>query len=424
MNNKHIELLKRELCPATGCTEPIAIAYGASVLRNKYKINPADIVEINLFLSLNIFKNAMGVGIPGTKLTGINIAFSLGLIAGNDADKLNVLSNIGASKIREAEDFLSNHKINIDIAKNTDKLYIEIQIKTSNNEYILVIDKSHTNISLLKSNDGILIETHGSQVEGKESYNIYTSIKEIFDFIKSTEIKDIYFLKEGIELNKTIALEGINNKYGHEVGRTIKNPETILENFDVKNLITSMTAAASDARMGGCTLPVMTNSGSGNQGISVSIPVIILAEYLETDEELLLRAIALSNLVAIHLKQNLGKLSALCGVTISGIGASCGMVYLKGGKIENIIFTIKNMIGNISGMICDGAKNSCALKVATVTEAAYNSMLLAMNDKFVTSLEGIIDEEIEKSIDNLIKIGTIGMEATDKVILDIMLSKS
>lgn len=421
MSNKHLILLKKELCPATGCTEPIAIAYGAALLMNTFKFNIEDISDITLYLSLNIFKNASGVGIPGTSSKGIPIAFALGLLSGDSTKKLNVLSNLSDSDISMANNFIRSNKINIKIAQNVDKLFIKILVKTSHEEYTIIIENSHTNVSHLSSSHEVKIDNH-NQSNCSDSLNINTSIVEIFNFIKSSPIEDIYFLKESINLNKKIAIEGINNSYGLEVGKTIISSFNN-DNIDIKNLITSMTSSASDARMGGSKLPVMTNSGSGNQGITTSVPVIYFSEYLKSSEEDLLRAIALSNLIAIHLKQKLGKLSALCGVIISAIGASCGMVFLRGGTIENINFAIKNMIGNISGMICDGAKNSCALKVATVTEAAYNSMILALNNKFVSSIEGIVEKDIEKSIDNLISIGKKGMEETDKVILDIMLSK-
>jgi L-cysteine desulfidase len=424
MKNEYLELLKTELVPATGCTEPIAIAYGASVLKNKYGIELNSIKEIKLKLSLNIFKNAMGVGIPGTKLTGIPIAFSLGFIAGNHEEKLNLLSNMSNENIKKAEDFLLKNKINIEIAKVKEKLYIEIEIKTLKGDYTVVINKSHTNISLLKSNN-IIDFIKNDEIEEIETLKkeVKLNINEIFNFINFVDINKISFLNDIVSLNEKIALEGINNKYGLEVGRTLKGLELNINDMNIKSSIIWMTAAAADARMGGSTLPVMTNSGSGNQGITATVPIIIFSKYYKIDSNLMLRALALSSLITIYLKQKLGKLSSLCGVIISAIGASCGMVYLKGGKIKNINFAIKNMIGNVSGMICDGAKNSCALKVSSVTDAAYNAMLLAMSDKFVTPLEGIVEEDIERTINNLIKIGTKGMEETDKVILDIMLSK-
>ncbi|MBN1468528.1 MAG: serine dehydratase subunit alpha family protein [Fusobacteriaceae bacterium] len=424
MKNEYLELLKTELVPATGCTEPIAIAYGASVLKNKYGIELNSIKKIKLKLSLNIFKNAMGVGIPGTKLTGIPIAFSLGFIAGNHEEKLNLLSNMSNENIKKAEDFLLKNKINIEIAKVKEKLYIEIEIKTLKGDYTVVINKSHTNISLLKSNN-IIDFIKNDEIEEIETLKkeVKLNINEIFNFINFVDINKISFLNDIVSLNEKIALEGINNKYGLEVGRTLKGLELNINDMNIKSSIVWMTAAAADARMGGSILPVMTNSGSGNQGITATVPIIIFSKYYKIDSTLMLRALALSSLITIYLKQKLGKLSSLCGVIISAIGASCGMVYLKGGKIKNINFAIKNMIGNVSGMICDGAKNSCALKVSSVTDAAYNAMLLAMSDKFVTPLEGIVEEDIERTINNLIKIGTKGMEETDKVILDIMLSK-
>lgn len=422
MTNKHIQLLKSEMCPATGCTEPISIAYGASILRKEFDIDYTKIENIYLSLSLNVFKNALGVGIPGTNLTGIPIAFALGLIAGNSDKLLDVLADIKKQDIETSTNFIDENKINIDIETTPQKLFIKIIVETLDNKYSLVIEENHTNIVHLSSKNQIKINKKNNLEFSEKKSDIKTSILEIFNFIKTISIKEIEFLNESINLNKKISEEGINNNYGLEVGKTIFSSNQ-LEKIDVKSYITSMTSAASDARMGGCQLPVMTNCGSGNQGITTSLPVIYFGEYFNFSKENILRAIALSNLVAIHLKQKLGKLSALCGVIISAIGASCGMVFLKGGDINNINFAIKNMIGNVSGIICDGAKNSCALKVATVTEAAYNSMCLALKNKCVSSIEGIIDEDIEKTINNLISLGKIGMEETDKLILNIMLSK-
>lgn len=421
---KYLNLLKTEIQPAIGCTEPIAIAFGTFKLKEFFQIENKNISEIQLYLSKNIIKNALDVGIPGTSYTGILIACVLGLFAKNNIDDLKILESINEAEIIKAEEFVRENKISFHFKENSPKLYIEINIYTDKDMFTLVIENTHTNIVKIMKNNEILYLNKNLQDE-KKAEKIETSIKEIFEFTQKVSIDEIEFLSKIIDLNKLIALEGLNKNYGLKVGKTLKkNIDKKLISDDIKNYAVYLTAAASDARMGGCLMPVMTNSGSGNQGITASLPVIAVAEKLALNKDYLLRALVLSSLITIHIKNKLGKLSALCGVTISAIGSGAGIIYLMDGNFENIESFTKNMIGNITGMICDGAKGTCALKIATVVEASFNAIFLALDLSITTNNVGIIDENIEKSIDNLISLGATGMEEADKMIFDIMIKKN
>ncbi|MCT4596697.1 MAG: L-serine ammonia-lyase, iron-sulfur-dependent, subunit alpha [Vallitalea sp.] len=420
--NSFIELINQEVKPATGCTEPIAIALCVAKAR---EVLNEKIDKIELSLSPNIIKNAMGVGIPGTKQIGIRIAAALGAVAGESELGLEVLSKVNDEYVNEANQLLEQNMIDIKVANCRYKLYISAKLYSKHNKSHVIIQGNHTNIIFISRNEQVILDKN-SNITGQKSTckDISTCIENIYNFASTTPYEKIKFILEGAIMNKKIALEGLNKEYGLKVGKTLeKNIERKLIADDMKNYAIRLTAAASDARMDGCLLPVMTNSGSGNQGITVTLPVVAISEWLCKSQEELARALILSNLVAIHIKKHLGKLSALCGVIVAGIGAGCGMTYLLDGDIGNINATIKNMIGDVSGMICDGAKTGCALKVATVVESAFNATMLSLGNIEITKDEGIIDENIETCIKNLTCIGSKGMEETDKMILDIMISK-
>ncbi|MCT4545148.1 MAG: L-serine ammonia-lyase, iron-sulfur-dependent, subunit alpha [Vallitalea sp.] len=415
-----IDLINQEVKPAIGCTEPIAIAF--CVAKAKEVLNES-VDRIELFLSPNIIKNSMGVGIPGTNQVGIYIAAALGIVVGESALGLEVLRKVNDEHVNKANKIIEDDRIKVKVANKDCKLYIATKVYSKENQAHVIIKGGHTNIVYISHNDKVLLDIMSETVEVEDCQQVIC-IDNIYEFALSAPFKDIKFILEGAKMNKEIALEGLNKEYGLKVGKTIEN--SIKKNLitdDMKNYAIRLTAAASDARMAGCLLPVMTNSGSGNQGITVTLPVVAVYEWLNKSQEELARALILSNLVAIHIKKNLGKLSALCGVIVAGIGAGCGMTYLLGGDITKIKSTIKNMIGDVSGMICDGAKTGCALKVATVVEASFNAMMLSLGDIEITKSEGIIDENIEMCINNLTSIGSKGMQETDKMILDIMISK-
>lgn len=415
-----MRIMDKQVVPALGCTEPIAVALAAAKARQALACNPK---EIHIFASRNIIKNGMGVGIPGTGMKGLYIAAALGAVEGNPDAELEVLKGISEEGISKAKEMVNMKMVHIQLKETDEKLFIEACCKSENKESKVIIKGNHTNV--------IFIEVNGKKVfdktfEANESnkQNIKLSIKEIYEFADTVPFNKIKFLLKGVEMNKNISREGLKGDYGLQVGKKIyESIKSGLLSEDLQSYAMSVTAAAVDARMAGCVYPVMSNSGSGNQGLAASLPVIAVAERLDKNEEKLCRALVISHLITIHIKSFTGVLSPLCGSEIAGIGASCGITYLLGGEYKNLCYAIKNMIGDISGIICDGAKNGCALKISTSVSAALQSAILAISGFEVSENDGIIDCDVEKTIRNLASIGTEGMIATDKVILNIMTCK-
>ncbi|MBU3195892.1 L-serine ammonia-lyase, iron-sulfur-dependent, subunit alpha [Clostridium algidicarnis] len=422
-NNIYIELLKREVVPALGCTEPIAIAYATSKCKELLK---GEIESINLFLSANIIKNALGVGIPGTGMIGIDIAAALGFIGGDSKLELQVLNNVTKEHIDTAKSMVDQGKVKIELKENCDKLYIETHCKTKDHIAKVIISGNHNNIVKIELDENIILDNVHNGFKN-EDCNIgkKITVESIYNFATNVEFKSIEFLLEGAKMNKLVSDEGLQGDYGLNVGKRLFNSTSIVLGGDsLQNRIVASTAAASDARMSGCTMPIMTTSGSGNQGITATIPSVILSAELRKSDEELARALAISNLVTIHVKSYIGRLSALCGAGIAAsIGSSAAITYLLDGKLKNIKYAIKNMIANISGMICDGAKTTCAMKIATGVNAAIQCATLALNDIEPMGNEGIVGINVEKSIENLGTLGVKGMENTDKTILNMMLNR-
>ncbi|WP_035289430.1 L-serine ammonia-lyase, iron-sulfur-dependent, subunit alpha [Clostridium sp. KNHs214] len=419
-----IGLLKNEVVPALGCTEPIAVALASSRACKELNLYPE---KIKVFVSPNILKNGMGVGIPGTGMVGLDIAAALGAIGGNSEAVLEVLKDITKEDIEKSKKFLEQGRVYVTAKNVPEKLYVEVTVSNGDHNATVVIKDKHSNIVSINADGKYIYKNEDAEsstaAEDTNSYE-HTTVDEIYNFALATDFEDIKFILEGAKMNKAISLDGLKNDYGLKVGKTLLNKVNagILSN-DLQNYAMAVTAAASDARMAGCMLPVMSNSGSGNQGITVMMPVVAVAEKLNVSEEKLARALVLANLVAIHIKSYLGRLSALCGCVVASSGASCGITYLMGGNLQNVIYSIKNMAGNIAGMICDGAKTGCALKVSTGVSAAIQSSLLAMEGIEISEKDGIIDKDIEKTIKNIAEIGAKGMSETDKLILDIMICK-
>ncbi|MBQ5784294.1 MAG: serine dehydratase subunit alpha family protein, partial [Bacteroidales bacterium] len=395
-----------------------------------FQVNQVD------FVSANILKNGMGVGIPGTGMIGLHIASALAATCGKSKYKLEVLKDLGASSIDKAKKLVDDKKVSITLADTPLKLYIKANVtgtyKGVEHTASTVIKDNHDSIVSVELDGVSVFSTDNSAGEGicslssveKSTLDYKLSVKEILEFVKSVQMTDIEFILDSVKLNKALADEGLRADYGLKVGRTILSAEhNSIFGDSVMTYAMAATAAASDARMAGCTMPAMSNSGSGNQGITVTVPVIAVAEKLHTSREDLARALTLSHLIAIHIKGYLGKLSALCGCVIASTGSSCGIVYLKGGGYDQICYAIKNMIGNITGMVCDGAKVGCALKVASGVSSSIQAAVLAMDNICISSNDGIIEDCIEKTICNLGTIGSKGMQSTDKMILDIMVCK-
>ncbi len=433
-----IELIRKEVKPALGCTEPIAVALAVAkateIIEEKCGIhdpdwrNRADF-RIRAEVSGNILKNGMGVGIPGTGMVGLHIAAALGAVCGKSAYGLEVLHDLDSTSIARAGKLVEDKAVTVAIADTGHKLYIKAVVEACGDHCAsAVIEDDHDNIVETGFDARVLSSKPDCSPEESEDqktaldYNL--SVREIYDFATAVSYDDIAFILESRTLNLALANEGLNGSYGLNVGHAIyskKNREVFGDDF--LSYAMSLTAAASDARMAGCTLPAMSNSGSGNQGITVTMPVIAYSLRYGTNDEQLARALVLSHLIAIHIKGYLGKLSALCGCVIASTGASCGLVYLRGGSYEQICWAIKNMIGNITGMVCDGAKVGCAMKVASGVSGALQSAVLAMEGTCVSEHDGIIEKCIEKTIRNLGRIGSVGMQDTDNMILDIMVCK-
>ena len=418
-----IALMKREVVPAVGCTEPMAVALCVARATEALGTRPE---KITALLSANILKNAMGVGIPGTGMIGLPIAIALGAIIGKSEYQLEVIKDVCPEAIEQGKQYINEGRIDIQLKQGEcDKLYVEILCEGGGHTASAIISGSHTRFVNVTRDAEVLLDqqAHGSS-DGDEG-DIELKLRLVYDFAMQAPLDEISFILETRDYNLKAAQESIKGNYGHCLGKTMDRPLShgIFGNT-IFSRILSKTALATDARMGGALIPVMSNSGSGNQGICATNPVAVYAMENENTEEELIRALTLSHLTAIYIKQSLGKLSALCGCVVASIGSSCGITYLMGGDYDRICYAVKNMIANLTGMICDGAKPSCALKIASGVSTALLSAVLAMEGRHVTSAEGIIDDDVDRSIRNLTVIGADAMCATDSMVLDIMTGKS
>lgn len=424
-----IELIRKEVKPALGCTEPIAVALAVAkaVEITKDNYSGAEGYKLKIEVSGNILKNGMGVGIPGTGMVGLHIASALGAVCGKSAYGLEVLRDLNEEYIAQAKQMVEDQRVIIGIADTPLKLYVKAMVTDDCGLCgYAVIENDHDNIVETGFGEKVLSSSHKEVAcsDQKTTLDYKLTVQEIYDFACNVAYEDIEFILESRTLNLALAQEGLRGAYGLRVGQAISSAAN-KEVFggDFLSYAMALTAAASDARMAGCTLAAMSNSGSGNQGITVTMPVIAYSIKYNTCDEQLARALVLSHLIAIHIKGYLGKLSALCGCVIASTGSSCGLVYLRGGDYEQICSAIKNMIGNITGMVCDGAKVGCAMKVASGVSSALQSAVLAREGMCISEHDGIIEKDIEKTIQNLGKIGSVGMQHTDDMILDIMVCK-
>ena len=418
-----IALMKREVVPAVGCTEPMAVALCVARATEALGRRPE---KITALLSANILKNAMGVGIPGTGMIGLPIAIALGAIIGKSEYQLEVLKDVNPKAIEQGKQYIDEGRINIQLKQDCcDKLYVEAIAQADGHTATAIIQGSHTRFVRVTRDDEVLLDQQAGSSSGSEDEDeIALNLRLVYDFAMQAPLNEIKFILETRDYNLKAAQESLKGNYGHCLGKTMDRPLShgIFGNT-IFSRILSKTALATDARMGGALIPVMSNSGSGNQGICATNPVAVYAMENENTEEELIRALTLSHLTAIYIKQSLGKLSALCGCVVASIGSSCGITYLMGGSFERICYAVKNMIANLTGMICDGAKPSCALKIASGVSTALLSAVLAMEGRHVTSAEGIIEDDVDRCIRNLTIIGADAMCATDQMVLDIMTGK-
>ena len=419
-----ISLVNKEVVPAIGCTEPMAVALCTAKAATTLGRRPE---RIEVFLSPNMLKNAMGVGIPGTGMIGLPIAVSLGALIGKPEYELEVLKDLTPATLEQGKRYINDADIDIKLKQgNVDKLYIEVVCRADNDMAMAIISGSHTHFVYVERNGEVVMDNRGGHGgSDEEEDDIQLNFRLVYDFATTAPLDEISFILKTKEYNMKAAEESIKGNYGHCLGKTMDRPLSHgIFGDNIFSHILSRTASACDARMGGAMIPVMSNSGSGNQGICATNPVVVYAMENENTEEELIRALMLSHLTAIYIKQSLGKLSALCGCVVASTGSSCGITYLMGGDYTRICNSVKNMVANLTGMICDGAKPSCALKISSGVSTALLSALLSMEGKCVTSAEGIVDDDVDKCIHNLTSIGADAMRTTDDMVLDIMTHKS
>lgn len=418
-----ISLVNKEVVPAIGCTEPMAVALCTAKAATTLGRRPD---RIEVFLSPNMLKNAMGVGIPGTGMIGLPIAVSLGALIGKPEYELEVLKDLTPATLEQGKRYINDADIDIKLKQgNVDKLYIEVVCRAGSDMATAIISGSHTHFVYVERNGEVVMDNRGGHGGAdEEEDDIQLNFRLVYDFATTAPLDEISFILKTKEYNMKAAELSIKGNYGHCLGKTMDRPLShgIFGNNIFSHII-SRTASACDARMGGAMIPVMSNSGSGNQGICATNPVVVYALENENTEEEMIRALMLSHLTAIYIKQSLGKLSALCGCVVASTGSSCGITYLMGGDYTRICNSVKNMVANLTGMICDGAKPSCALKISSGVSTALLSALLSMEGKCVTSAEGIVDDDVDKCIHNLTSIGADAMRATDDMVLDIMTHK-
>ena len=411
-----IALINREVVPAIGCTEPIAVALCVAKATETLGKRPE---RIKALLSTNMLKNATG-------MIGLPIAIALGALIGKSEYQLEVLKDSTPDAVAEGKKLIDSQAISIGLKENIEeKLYIEIICEADGDTATAIIACGHTNFIYVALNNQVLLNKQTTSTCNEDAKEPELNLRKVYDFATTTPLDEIRFILETKRLNKAAAERSFKGNYGHELGKILKSSkseEQILGSNTFTHIL-SYTSAACDARMAGAMIPVMSNSGSRNQGITATLPVVVYAEDNHKSEEELIRALTLSHLTAIYIKQSLGRLSALCGCVVAATGSSCGITYLMGGTYEQITFAVQNMIANLTGMICDGAKPSCALKLSSGVSTAVFSAILAMEHKCVSSVEGIIDNDVDRSIRNLTRIGSQGMNETDKLVLDIMTHK-
>lgn len=417
-----IRLMNEQVVPAVGCTEPMAVALCVARATELLGQRPE---KINVLLSGNMLKNAMGVGIPGTGMIGLPIAIALGAIVGKSEYNLEVIKDLTPETLAEGKEYIKGDHITIGLKNQCcDKLYIEVEVTAGDHRAQAIIMHTHTNFTHEERDGEVLLDKTVAAAGEQGTQAPQLTMQMVWEFATESPLEELDFIREAQRLNINAAEESLKGNYGHCLGKTIDRPLShgIFGNSIFSHIL-SATASACDARMGGAMIPVMSNSGSGNQGICATNPVAIYAEENENTEEELIRALIISHLTAIYIKQSLGKLSALCGCVVASIGSSCGITYLMGGDYQRICNSVKNMVANLTGMICDGAKPSCSLKISSGVSTALLSSLLAMEGRCVTSAEGIVDDDVDRCIHNLTSIGADAMRTTDDMVLNIMTHK-
>lgn len=418
-----LKAVKAEVVPALGCTEPISMALASAIASKYLGLTPE---RIEGKVSANLMKNGMGVTVPGTGMVGLQIAAAVGALGGDPDAGLEVLRKLTPEIVEAGKRMLAEKRVSVDIADVPHVLYAEARSSNGENWVRVCIADAHSRVILIEKNGETVFEADRSSISETSGFSFDGSTtRDVYDFATTVPFTDIAFILDAATLNSQLSLEGMSGEYGLHIGATLKRQiGRGLLSDDLQTAILMRTAAASDARMGGATLPAMSNSGSGNQGITATMPIVVVAEYVQADNETLARALMLSHLMAIYIHNKLPKLSALCAVTTAAMGSAAGMTWLLRGGYGAVSMAICNMIGDVAGLICDGASNSCAMKVSTSAGAAYKAVLMALDDTRVTGDEGIVEDGVDASIVNLCALASESMVHTDRQIIKIMVSKA
>ena len=422
-----VEMLKNEVKPAVGCTEPVALALACAKAK---ELLGEEVIDNKMLVSNNIFKNGMGVGIPGSKILGLKIAACMGIVGGKSEDGLSVLEGLSEEQVRESEKYLEEHTISVEPTNSTDKIYLEVMLKGANHEVLVKIRGRHDNFTYLAKDGEVILDNEpkeevvadGAKEERKETLMDNATVAEIVDNVEKMDFEDIKFLLDGIKMNRAMAEVGLKEKTGVGMGYGIKMAIEEGElGDDLVNYAMMLTSAASDARMSGVKMPVMSSNGSGNHGLTAILPIAAYNERNPQSDERVAKALAISHLITAYIKNFTGRLSPMCGCGVAAaIGCTAGLSWLMGAELSQIEGAMENMIADLSGMICDGAKPGCACKLATASSAAVQNAILAKRGCIVPSLNGIVGRSVDESVRALGCVGDAGMSVTDEVILDVM----
>ena len=415
----YVSLLREELTMATGCTEPIAIAYAGAKIRDILGAVPD---HCTVFCSGNIIKNVMAVTVPNSGgMRGIDTAALLGMIGGDASVELDVLHAVTEEHIQEMLRLKKAGICSCELVEGVANLYIRIEAEAGNDTALVEIREYHANITRLEKN-GVRLKSGSEETEKAVLEDrTYLNVRDILQFADELNVEDVReILENQIRCNSAISEEGLRHPWGAQVGRTI---EEIGEKGNLIDLARARAAAGSDARMNGCPMPVVINSGSGNQGIALTMPLVVYAEANAVEHDRLLRALALSNLIALHEKRFIGSLSAYCGAVSAATASACGVAYMLGAEYDVICGVLINSLNTTGGMVCDGAKSSCAAKIATAVGMALLAMEMSLRERVFREGEGLVEADVEQTIQSIGRMGRVGMKSTDVEILNIMLGK-
>ena len=423
--NQFIRVVQEEVKPALGCTEPVSLALACAIAAEHLS---GDVTQIEAWVSPNLMKNGLGVTVPGTGMVGLPIAAALGAIGGNAQAGLEVLKDASADALVRAKALLNAGQVQVKLQEPCEEiLYSRACVYAGDASAMVTIAGGHTRVVEVVCQGETRFRLDDQQAEaGSDPLAVLstTTLSQILEFVEQVPFDAIRFILDAGRLNDALSREGPSGQWGLHIGATLDKQRTRgWMAQDLGSDIVIRTSAASDARMGGATLPAMSNSGSGNQGITATMPVVVVAEHVQADDERLARALMLSHLAAIYIHYQLPRLSALCAATTAAMGAAAGMAWLMDGSYKTVAMAIGSMIGDVSGMICDGASNSCAMKVSTSVNSAWKAVMMALDDSAVTGNEGIVAHDVEQSISNLCALACRSMQATDRQIIEIMASK-